>query len=110
MVWAVLGIYVGGLGQLWGPMLAVSDRSWGLCWRSWSALGAFVGDLGPLLGLLFALLGPLGIFVARSGPSWVCSSVLCWRYWAAFGAFVGSLGCSWGLCGRSWADKCAKHG
>ena len=28
--WAALGAYVGGLGPLLGPMLAVLDRSWGL--------------------------------------------------------------------------------
>ena len=43
-----LGAYVGGLGPLLGPMLAVLGRSWGL--RSWAALGANVGGLGLLLG------------------------------------------------------------
>ena len=45
-----LGAYVGGLGPLLGPMLAVLGRSWGLCWRSWAALRAYVGGLGLLLG------------------------------------------------------------
>ena len=52
-----LGAYVGGLGLLLEPMLAVFGRSWalcrrswGLCWRSWAALGAYVGGLGLLLG------------------------------------------------------------
>ena len=44
-------------------MLAVLDRSWGLCWRSWAALGAYVGRLGQYWGL-------------------------CWRFWAALGALV----------------------
>ena len=65
-----LGAYVGGLGLLLGPMLAVLVRSWGLCWRSWAALGAHVGGLGRSWGL-------------------------CWRSWAAFGAFVGGPGPSW---------------
>ena len=37
-----LGTYVGGLGPLLGPMLAVLGRSWDLCWRSWTALRAYV--------------------------------------------------------------------
>ena len=45
-----LGAYVGGLGPLLGPMLAVLCRSWGLRWQSWTALGAYVGGLGLLLG------------------------------------------------------------
>ena len=39
-----LGAYVGGLGPLLGPMLAVLGRSWGLCWRSWAALGPYVAN------------------------------------------------------------------
>ena len=62
-----LGAYVGGLGPLLGPMLAVWGRSWGLCWRSWAALG-------PMLAVL--------------GRSWD----LCWRSWATLGAYVGGLG------------------
>ena len=61
--WAALGPYVGGLGPLLGPVLAVlgrscgvSSRSWSLCWQSWAALGIYVGGLGPLL----AVLGGLG--------------------------------------------------
>ena len=44
--WAALGPYVGGLGLLLGPMLAVLGCSWGLCWRSWAALRAYVGGPG----------------------------------------------------------------
>ena len=65
-----LGAYVGGLGPLLEPMLAVLGRScalcrrsWGLCWRSWAALGAYVGGLGAYVG------GP--------GRSWA----LCGRSW-----------------------------
>ena len=32
--WAALGAYVGGLGPLLEPMLAVLGRSWSVCWRS----------------------------------------------------------------------------
>ena len=39
-----LGTYVGGLGPLLEPMLAVLGGSWGLCWRSWAALGAYVAE------------------------------------------------------------------
>ena len=70
--WAALGAYVGGLGPLLGPILAVLGRSWALSWRSWAALGTNVGDLGPLLGL-------------------------CWRSRAALRASVRDLGRSWGL-------------
>ena len=52
-----LGAYVGGLGPLLGPMLAVLGRSWGQCWRSWGALGGHVGDLGLLLWPMLAVLG-----------------------------------------------------
>ena len=76
--WATFGTYVGGLGALLGPMLAVLGRSWALmgglepllgplcpvlgcswslCWRSWAALGTYVGGLGPLLGPMLAVLG-----------------------------------------------------
>ena len=79
--WAALGTYVGGLGALLGPMLAVLGRSWALmdglepllgplcpvlgcswslCWRSWAALGPYVGGLGPLLGPKLAVLAALG--------------------------------------------------
>ena len=40
--WAALGAYVGGLGAVWRPMLAIL----GLYGRSWAALGASVGGLG----------------------------------------------------------------
>ena len=53
--WAALGDYVGGLGALFEPMLAVLGRSWSLCWRSWAALGAYVGGLGSLLGPIWAV-------------------------------------------------------
>ena len=55
--WAALGAYVGGLGAVLGPMLAILGRSWastggpgplwGRCVRSWAALGAYVVGLGP---------------------------------------------------------------
>ena len=97
-----LGAYVGGLGPLLGPMLAVLGRSWGLCRRSCAALGAYVGGLGLLLGPMLAVL-------ARS---WA----LCWRSWAALGAYVGGLGLLLGpmltvlgrfrgLSWRSWAKS-----
>ena len=34
-----LGAYVGGLGPLLGPMLAVLGADQGLCWRSWAVFG-----------------------------------------------------------------------
>ena len=106
---AALETYVGGLGALLGPMLAVVGRSWALmgglepllgplcpvlgcswslCWRSWAALGPHVGGLGQLFSI-------------------------CWRSWAALGPYVGGLGlllgpmlavlgCSWGLSWLSW--------
>ena len=43
-LWAALGAYVGGLGPLLGPMLAVLGRSWGPCWRSWAVLGRNVAQ------------------------------------------------------------------
>ena len=86
--WAALETYVGGLGVLLGPMLAVLGRSW-----------ASMGGLEPLLGPLCPVLG--------------CSWSLCWRSWAALGAYVGCLGSlsgpmlailgrSQGLSGQSW--------
>ena len=42
---AALGAYLGALGPLLGPMLAILHRSW-----------AFTGGPGPLLGLLCVLL------------------------------------------------------
>ena len=47
--WAALGAYVGGLGPLLEPMLAVLGRSWDLCCRSWAALGAYAGGLAAML-------------------------------------------------------------
>ena len=44
--WAALGAYVGGPGQLLGPMLAVLGGSGGLCWRSGERIRAEVGGLG----------------------------------------------------------------
>ena len=68
-----LGAYVGGLGPLLGPMLAVLGRSWGLCWRSWAALRAYVGGLGSGSGPKLAVLGPkrsvLEAIRAKSGPN-----------------------------------------
>ena len=69
-----LGTYVGGPGPLLG-MLAVLGRSWDLCWLSWGGLGTYVGGPGPLLGLYG-------------------------RSWAALGAYVGGLG---PLLGPMWA-------
>ena len=99
--WAALGAYVGGLGPLLGPMLAlwaclgglgplsvpmlaVLGLSWGrlrlllaLCGRSWAALGAYVGGLGPLSGPMLAVLG----------RSWVP----CWRSWSLLGPMLAVL-------------------
>ena len=52
--WAALGAYVGSLGAVLGPMLAILSCSWGSVGGlgcTWAALGAYVGDLAPLLGL-----------------------------------------------------------
>ena len=80
--WAAFGTYVGGLGALLGPMLAVVGRSW-----------ALMGGLEPLLGPLCPVLG--------------CSWSLCWRSWAALGTYVGGLGPLLGpmlaVFGRSWS-------
>ena len=62
--WTALGAYVGGLGPLLGPMLAVLGRSWGLCWRPWAALKAYVGGLGSRSRPMWAVLG------ADQGLSW----------------------------------------
>ena len=58
--WVALGAYVGGLGPLLEPMLAVLGRSWDLSWRSWAALWASVGGLGPSVGGLGPMLAVLG--------------------------------------------------
>ena len=63
--WAALGPYVGGLGAVLGPMLAVLG-----------CLGAYVGGLGPLLGPMLGVLGrSWGLrrrswdgIMAKSGP------------------------------------------
>ena len=65
--WVALGTYVGDLGKLVWPLLAILGRSW-----------ASAGGSGPLLGAMLAVLG----------RSWD----LCWRSWAALGAYVGGLG------------------
>ena len=58
---AALGAYVGDLGPLLGPMLAVLG-----------GLGAYVGGLGPLVEPMLAVLEHLGAEVvglgAKSGP------------------------------------------
>ena len=77
--WTALGAYVGSLGPLLGPMLAVLGRSLGLCWRSWAALKAYVGGLGSRSGPMWAVLG------ADQGLSWR-SWALCWRSWAKSGS------------------------
>ena len=82
-----LAAYVGGLGPLFGPMLAVLGRSWGLCWRSWAALKAYVGGLG-----------------SRSGPMWAVLGTdqgLSWRSWPV-------LGPKWSVLGADQAGKWPK--
>jgi hypothetical protein len=59
--WAALGVYVGGLGAVFGSMLAISGR-----------FGAAMGGPGPLSGPMLAVLG----------RSWGLSS----QSWAAIGA------------------------
>ena len=83
--WAALRGYVGGLGPLLGPMLAISVRSW-----------ASSGGPGPLLGPLCAVLG----------RSWG----LCWRSGGGLGTYVGDLTLLLGLYGRSWAALGASTG
>ena len=63
-----LGAYVGGLGPLLGPMLAVLGRSWALCWPYVGCLGAYVGGLGLLLGPMLAVLATLGSSAGGPGP------------------------------------------
>ena len=87
---------MGGLRPFLWPLLAVLGRSWGLCWRSWAALRAYVGGLGSLLGPMLTILVPLGTYVGGLGP--------------LLGLMLAVLGRSWGLCGRSGADKCKEHG
>ena len=72
-VLAALGPYVGPMLTVLGSMLAVLGRSWGLCWRSWAALRAYVGGLGSGSGPKLAVLGPkwsvLEAIRAKSGPN-----------------------------------------
>ena len=85
---SALGAYVGRLGPLSGPMLAVLGRSWayvddlgrsrGPCWRSWAALGAYVGGLGSGSGPKSAVLD--------------CSRGLSWRSWPLLGPMLAILG------------------
>ena len=72
--WAALGAYVGGLGAVLRPTLAILSCSWastggpgplseasiGGLGCTWAALGAYVGDLGPLLGLYWRSCAALG--------------------------------------------------
>ena len=104
--WAALRAYVGGLGLLLGPILAVLGR-----------FGAFVGGLGPLLGLCLRSWAALGTYVGGLGALWAGLRAPCVRSWAALGAYVGGLGSllgpllvvlgrPWGLCSgkmqRTW--------
>ena len=61
-----------------------------------AVLGASVGGLWPLLDPMLAVLGGLGAYVGGLGP--------------LLGPMLAVLGCSWGLCGRSGAEKCEEHG
>ena len=63
--------YVGGLGPLLGPMLAVLGRSWGLSWRSWplleppkAVLGRDQGEKGPKPGKVAQTRAGAGSYVA----------------------------------------------
>ena len=58
--WTALGAYVGSLGPLLGPMLAVLGCSWGLCRRSWEQIRAHVGGLGSGSGPKLVVLACLG--------------------------------------------------
>ena len=83
---ATLGAYVGGLGPLLGPLLAVLGRLGlkkveehdylenVLISRAGARAAASGCGLSPLLAVL--------------GGSWG----LCWRSWSALGAYVGGLG------------------
>ena len=62
-----LGAYVGGLGPLLGPMLAVLGCSSGLCRRSWEQIRAHVGGLGSGSGPKLAVLACLGAKVVGLG-------------------------------------------
>ena len=85
--------YVGGLGPLLGPMLAVLGRSWGLYGRSGAEKCKEHGDLENVLisragARSAAWRSVLRPMLAVLGRSWA----LCWRSWAALGAYVGGLG------------------
>ena len=70
--WAALGAYVGGLGAVLAPILAILGRSWastGGLGCTWAARGAYVGDLGPLLS---PLPSSGGIVRARVGSPFIC--------------------------------------
>ena len=74
------------------------------------AFGAYVGDLGPLFGTYFGDLGrswaALWAYVGGVG-------LLLGAYGGGLGPLLGPmlavLGRSWGLCGRSGAEKCQEH-
>ena len=95
--------YVGGLGPLSGPMLAVLGGSWGLSGRSGAAK---YEERGYLENVLISRAGARSAaWRAVLGHSWG----LCGWSWAALGASAGGLGPLlgplWavldGLCGRS---------
>ena len=65
--WTALGAYVGDLGPLLGPMLAVLGCSLGLCRRSWEQIRAHVGGLGSGSGPKLAVLACLGAKVVGLG-------------------------------------------
>ena len=110
-----LGTYVGGLGPLLGLMLAVLSRSWGLCWRSWVALGAYMGGLGPENAKNMATL-KMCLFPQRErdlrpgGRSSVALGADVVGLGPLLGPMLAVLARSWGLCGRSGAEKCQEHG
>ena len=88
-----LGTHVGGLGPLVGLMLAVLGRSWVLCWRSWVALGAYVAEKCEEHGYLEnRLISLAGARSAASGSVLSRSWGLCARSWVALGAYAGGLG------------------
>ena len=106
-----LGAYVGGLGPLLGPMLAVLGRSWGLCWRSWAALGTFVGGPAPSWAKKCEEHSNLeNVLISRAGArsaAWGSVLSCSWAYVVGLGPHLeptlAVLCRSWGLCGRSWA-------
>lgn len=94
--WAALGIYLGGLGQLLGPIFAVCGRSWSLCGRSGARKSK---DIATLKTCLF-LKRERDVRLGRR--SWGALRV----YVDGLGLFLGPLlavlGRTWDLCGRSW--------